>query len=97
MTRLFDIPAEPQLTDRQTRALTIIQEAGPDGMLPAELGALLHGHARCDWCKSAGLEVLRRLRTFGLVRQRRLAGRMVWVAVGVQASTPAGMSEDIPF
>lgn len=74
--RLFDLPAEPRLTERQQRALDLIEAAGWDGLRTDELGAALHHpkhglNERCEFCTSAATEVGSALRRKGLVCQRR--------------------------
>lgn len=105
---LVDVPAVPHLTDRQQRALKLIEEAGYGGLTSDELGAHFHRHAadeRCVWCGSTGAELGRALRLNDLAQQRRRrapAGDiyMVWTVVG-KLQPPVderrGPGDRIPF
>jgi ribosomal protein S27AE len=81
---LFDaLPAEDRigitkLTERQEFALRAVLDH-PDGLSGEDVGRLVHEHFQkhrpgfttCDFCQSAGLELLRALKDRGLVAQRR--------------------------
>lgn len=85
---LFDVPAIVTLTDRQTRALEIVQAAGVDGLTAFELG--IHFTSE-QYARGTGLQLARALKKRGLVRQRRGG---VYVAVNAR---PAGMTDEIPY
>jgi hypothetical protein len=84
----------PRLSPRQQRALDVMQTAGRDGLHAAELGARVHAWQErhpadkpCEWCETAGLEMLKALRRHGLVRERRPRGqRGYWQAVGAASA-----------
>jgi hypothetical protein len=102
--RLFDLSEQPRLTDRQKRALDLIDAAGWDGLRTDELGAALHHprhelNDRCSFCVSAGNEVGSALRRKGLVQQHRRRdpqGLVYTVWTTVAAKKPVGGGE-IPF
>ena len=87
---LVDVPAVPKLTERQQRALDLLEQAGYDGLTSDDLGAKMHQHGdddRCQFCGSTGNELGRALRSKGLVQQRRRRAPggdhyMVWTVVG---------------
>lgn len=86
-TTLLDVQPVPRLTARQAHALTVLQDAGPTGLQPVVLGATLHDWSgthpasrSCDFCHSAGIEVLRALRRKGVARLRRVDGHTFWQA-----------------
>ena len=94
--QLVQVPAK--LTPRQAHALALLQAAGADGLTPVLLGAALHDWSgthpagrTCDYCHSAGSEVLRALRRKGVARCRRVGGRMVWQATVLSVVTSRGM------
>lgn len=103
--RLFDLPEQPSLTERQQRALDLIREAGWDGLKTDELGAALHHpkhglNDRCEFCVSAGNEVGAALRRKRLVQQRRRQdanGLVYSVWTTVDARPPRRDEGEIPF
>ncbi|RDI73287.1 hypothetical protein Gocc_2887 [Gaiella occulta] len=104
MNEPTDLLGEPlvlpavKLTPRQRVALEHIRRRQP--VTNDELGAALHsfrrgqggrGHdrdLRCEWCRTEGAQMGRRLRALALVQWKRNAG---WTLVGYQA--PASRSE----
>ena len=102
--RLFDLPDQPKLTERQQRAYNLIEAAGWDGLRTDELGAALHHpkhglNERCAFCVSAATEVGAALRRKGVVRQRRRRDAnglvfTVWTTVDAKPPVHEG---DIPF
>ena len=91
---------ERPLTERQQFVLELLQNAGPDGLTPDDVGRQLHGHQGkhsdeelCQWCPVAAREVLRALRNRGKVKSRRTGS---WYALDgvVRPSRPG---EGIPF
>lgn len=88
--QLVDVPATPRLTERQQRALKLLEEAGYDGLASDELGAHFHRHTadeRCEWCGSTGFELGQALRREGKAQQRRRRAPggdvfMVWTVAG---------------
>ena len=105
--RLFDLPEQPKLTDRQKRALELVEAAGWDGLRTDELGAALHHpkhelNERCSFCVSAGTEVGSALRRKGLVQQRRRRDAnglsyTVWTVAGELRKPVDRSGERIPF
>jgi hypothetical protein len=74
-------PLEPRLTDRQRLVWEAIRNAGPDGLQPADAGALLHerkgkhlAEEHCPWCKQEGLDVLGSKPLKFLAKRKRGAG-----------------------
>jgi hypothetical protein len=78
---LFDVRATVKLTARQQAVLDALQAAGPDGLDTDQAGAIAHelrdsiwAHdrdRRCQYCASAGKEILKALAAKGLARYRR--------------------------
>jgi hypothetical protein len=105
--RLFDLPDEPKLTERQQRALDLIESAGWDGLRTDELGAALHHpkhglNERCSFCVSAGNEVGAALRRKSLVQQHRRRDPQgllytVWTVAGELKKPVDRSGEWIPF
>lgn len=99
---LVDVRPEPKLTGRQAFALGVLRDAGADGLTPVVLGAALHDWSGthpsgrvCEWCHSAGSDVLRALRKKGLARQRRPRGLpSYWQATDLPVEAIGG---EIPF
>ena len=95
--RLFDIAAEPKLTDRQQLALDYLA-AHPDGRSADEVGAWLHAHrdrrphsvdVRCDYCGMDGRSVLGSKALKPLVTFRRpKGGGLVYVLRNRPATPP---------
>jgi len=107
MTALQLFQIDPVVKGRQAAALNAIREAGWDGLASDELGAHVHGwqgkHPAdqvCEWCPTVGLEIGRRLRELGLVKQRRVKtpggdSFMVWVSVDAKRVQPR--YDEIPY
>jgi len=102
--RLFDLPDQPRLTERQQRAYNLIEAAGWDGLRTDELGAALHHpkhelNDRCGWCSSAGNEAGAALRRKGVVRQRRRrdANGLVFTVWTTADAKPPAHEGEIPF
>ena len=98
MTReetLFSVPAgPPKLTERQELALKIVQEH--ELITPVELG--LRMGPSMAYATSNGVGLLKALRKKGLVRQRRIDGRMVWEPAGAaKKPDPSNQGREIPF
>jgi hypothetical protein len=91
---LIETPPPP-LTPRQQHVADALHQAGHDGLTAAQAGAYVHAqqgrHAEdrpCDWCTTAGNEILKALRKRGLARQR---GRpRIWVAVDAKPDAAFG-------
>lgn len=90
---LFKLAANPEpLTDRQTVALAFLQAAGSPGLNGYQLGQLMHGHADCRFCKSAGRELLGALKKKGHARQTK-GGIFIALELPAEPTT----DQDIPF
>ena len=98
---LIEEPPRP-LTPRQELVLDALRRAGAAGMTPLQAGAMVHfqqgRHGEtvpCDWCVSAGLEILRALRKKDHARYS--AKLKVWVAVDAQDQVADSAFGEIPY
>lgn len=99
---LIDAPPAPKLTDRQQFALQFVTANRTDGVTADEVGAAWceqkgkhSADDRCQFDGQSGTEVLKALRTKGLVKYRRRTRLLegAWLAVG--ASEPRTV--EVPY